>query len=372
MAIVGSVFQQLAENQNLQAYFDTSLDALQTPAIWKQYLDVGLTQTALTFQTAIGRSRVEAAASVVDSDAPAPLRSRNKLELLQGKIPAIKEKFSLNQDEYRSLMLINSLPISDQSKKEALQKVLWNDLDNAATSTDKRLDIMTLQAVSSLTIDTNMINNPDGANYGTVDLLAKHYQKQGVPILWADPSSDPLRDIEAFVINIRNTFGRSFAEMEISYDLWLVLRRNPNVLATLAGFYNIGKTVSTKFAVTVDVVNEYLTSMYLPTIEVINEVRSIEKDGVTTTFRPFNAYNVSFQPAGKLGILHNAFAIEEWEPVPLINYALYGRALVKKWRSSQPWEEFTEVEMNAFPGIEAIDGIFILQSNVQQSTFIAA
>lgn len=370
--MVPSVFGALAQNQNLQAYFDNSLDALQTPAIWRNYLDVGLPQVSLTFQTAIGRSRIEAAASIVDSDSPAPLRSRKTIELLQGKIPTMKEKFQMNQDDYRALMMISALPISDAQKKVELQKLLSNDMDNAATSTDKRLDILTLQGVSTLTMDVSVTNNPDGANYGVIDLLAKPYQKQGVPILWTDAAADPFMDIENYIINIMNTFGRQFGDIEMSYELWILFKRHPKVIARLAGFYNIGKVVNTQFAVTESAVNEYMTANGWPAIDVINEFRNVEKDGKPTIFKPFNAHNISFQPSGKIGILHNAFAINEWKKNPAVNYAMYGRAIVSKWQDDDPFREYTAVEMNAFPGIESIDNIFILQTNVQQTTFIAA
>ena len=87
MAIVPSYFSTLAESQNIQAMIDNSLLNLQKQSIWRDYLDLGLPQMDLTFEQAIGRDRIEAAASIVDPDAAKPLRSRPSLELLTGKIP---------------------------------------------------------------------------------------------------------------------------------------------------------------------------------------------------------------------------------------------------------------------------------------------
>src|SRR5690348_7888802 len=104
MAIVASLFGNLASNQNLQAMIDNSIDAFQAESVWRNYLDWGVPQIELTFATAIGRSRIEAAASIVDPDSPAPLRGRASLEKLEGKIPTMKQAFSLNQSDYRSLL----------------------------------------------------------------------------------------------------------------------------------------------------------------------------------------------------------------------------------------------------------------------------
>lgn len=368
MAVVASLFGYLAEGQNIQALIDNQLQLLYGQSKWRQYLDWGIPQIELTFATAIGRSRIEAAASIVDPDAPAPLRSTGKLEKLEGGIPTMKEKFALKQEDYRKLRSLQSLPISDQTRLNMLIQYLWNAVQNAATSTDRRIDIMFFQGVSNFEIDINVLNNPDGVDFGTLPLLAKGYQKRTVQALWYNVdgtpnlSADPFKDIENVVTFAGKTFGRVFSEIWIEQEKWFQFKNHPTVKANISGYQNPGSNA--KFVVTEDSINEYLRANKLPAFRIINERIGIEKDGNIETTNPFNVNNLVFVPAGKLGIVHNALAIETMEPVQGINYANFDRTLVSQWRDNDPWREFTQAELNAFPALEQIDGIYILQTDV--------
>lgn len=361
MAIVASLFGDLAQEQNLQALIDDQLQLLYGQSIWRRHLDWGVPQMELTFATAIGRSRIESAASIVDPDSPAPKRSRNKLEKLEGKIPTMKEAFDLNQDDYRKLRSLQSLPISDQARLNLLIQQLWNDVQIAATSTDRRIDIMFLQGISTFEIDVTVLNNPDGVDFGKIDLLAASDQKRTVGKVWTDPTADPIKDIEN-VVTYAGAKGRRFNEIWMDQATWSRFKNHPEVYKKLAAFYNpgSGRTV----AITRSAINEYMVENELPQIVVQNHRIAVEKDGKPEVINPFKVENVVFVPAGKLGIVHNAISIETMEPVEGINYATYDRTLVSKWRDNNPWKEFTQAELNAFPALEQIDGVYLLQTDV--------
>ncbi len=365
--ILPSYFGDLATNQNLQFILDQSQDVLGQQSIWRNFLDLGITQASLDFTAAIGRDRISAVASVVDSDSPAPLRSRNKLEKYSGKIPAMKEKFRMNQDDMRNIEVLRAMNFANTSGNNILQ-FLVKDVQEAAVAGDKRVDLMMLQGVSTLTIDVSATGNPDGAAFGTLDLLAQSYQKQGVPTVWTDPASTPLDDIQAFVDINRNTRGRTFGYIMMTQTLFNNIRKTTQAKSYLASFFNIGKA-SASFAVTVDNINEYLSANNLPTIIIINYTSMIEVDGQPTYVQGFNVNNVAFVPAGKLGTLMNAFAMETRYPVAGKNYASYGATLVGKWLEQDPLVEFTGMEMNAFPALN-VDSIFVLTSNVVQASFV--
>lgn len=371
MAIVPSFFADLAQSQNIQALIDSSLDNLQTQSIWREDLDLGLPQASLTFESAIGRDRIEAAASIVDPDSPAPLRSRPSLELYTGKIPTMKEKFRMKQSDMRAIeVLMQSKAFSNDARKNALIKSLWDDVSRAATAGDKRVDILLMQAKSTLSVDVGLSMNPDGVNYGTVDLLAQPYQKQGVPVVWTDlANAKPIDDIERFVETIWKGLGRRFGMIEMSYSLWLTFKRTAQVQDMLKSFFNIGKANGT-YAATLNNVNEMFDANGWPMIKLNNEIRSIEVDGKIVPFRPFNENNLCFRPAGKLGTLANAYPMELTHKIMKKSYANYGATLVSKWCDDDPLTEFTAMEMNAFPVLEALDGIFILQTNVVQANYV--
>jgi Phage major capsid protein E len=366
--IVPSYFSNLAENQNLQFLLDSAQLSLEQKSIWRDWLNLGLPQMSLSFDTAIGRERIAAAASIVDSDAPAPLRSRPKLELLKGKIPAIKEKFRMNQDDMRTLEVLRALPLGGNNN-QALINFLNSDLQMAAVSGDKRVDLMLLQAISTLKIDVNTTNNPDGVAYGLIDLLAASYQAQGVPIVWtSSTTAKPITDIDNFLQINWNTRGRQFGRIVMSYELWQVFKKTTEVSDMLKSFFNIGKTNGT-FANTLANVNDMFSANGWPAIEVINHVTNIEVDGVPSYIKGFNSNNVSFLPAGKIGTLYNAVSMEKIHPVKDKSYADFGPTLVSKWAESDPLVEFTGMEMNAFPGVD-VDNIYLLETDTVQASFV--
>lgn len=365
--IIPSYFSTLAQSQNLQFIIDNSQLNLESQSVWRNYLTVGLPQMALNFDSAIGRDRISAAASIVDSDAPAPLRSRPKLELYKGKIPAIKEKFRMQQDDMRAIEVLRALNINGTSGAELIA-FLEKDLQEAAVSGDKRVDLMTFQAISTLHIDINLTNNPDGVVYGDIDLLANANQLQGVPIAWSSSSTaKPIDDIENFVNINWYTRGRKFSKIMMSNDLWLNFKKTTQVIDLLKSFFNIGKTNAT-YANTLTNVNDFLAANNWPMIEVINHVTNIEVDGVATFVKPFNVNNAVFVPDGKLGTLFHAYSMEDMHRVAGKTYAKFGPTLVSKWAEADPLTEFTGMEMNAFPAIN-VDAIFILKTETVQASF---
>jgi hypothetical protein len=358
--IVPSYFSELAESQNMQFLLDASQLNLETQSIWRRFLNLGMPQMSLSFDSAIGRERIAAAASVVDSNAPAPLRSRAKLELYKGKIPSIKEKFAMTQDDMRTLEILRAL--NNAASPDAMIRFLHKDLTEAAVAGDKRIDIMLLQALSTLTIDVSATNNPDGVNYGTIDLLAQPYQTQGVPVVWTDAAnSKPVDDIEKYLENIWNTYGRRFGKILMSYETWLTFKQSAQVRSVLQTFYNVGKANAT-FAVTLTNFNEYMDANDWPPIEIIKHQAHIEVDGKPTYIKPFKTGNVSFVPDGKIGTLFNGISMEDIHRVDNKSYAKFGPTLVSKWAESDPLIEFTAMEMLAFPSVD-VDNIFILKTD---------
>jgi len=366
--IVPSYFADLAASQNLQFLIDASQTNLEQQSIWRNWLTLDLPQMSLTFDSAIGRERISAAASIVDPNSPAPLRSRNKLEKYTGKIPTIKEKFRMDQDDMRNLEVLKALPLAG-GNSQSLISFLNKDLQEASVSGDKRIDLMLLQAISTLTVDVNLTNNPDGVAFGVIDLLAKSNQKQGVPVVWSSSTTaKPLDDIEKFIIINRNTRGRSFSKIVMSFDLWLQFKNTDQVKDMLKSYFNIGKANGT-YANTLENINSLMVSNKWPIIEVIDHVTPVEVDGKPTYIKPFDANNAVFVPDGKIGTLKNAISMEDIHRVANKTYAKFGPTLVSKWAESDPLVEFTGMEMNAFPSVN-VDSIFILETDTVQASFI--
>jgi hypothetical protein len=110
------------------------------------------------------------------------------------------------------------------------------------------------------------------------------------------------------------------------------------------------------------VINNYLVGNGLPPLEIVDSTMGVESDGVIATVQPWKEGQVTFLPAGPVGTMHNAFSVESMAPVPELSYATFDRVLLSKWFSHDPWGEFTQCELNAFPGWENIDQCAILDT----------
>lgn len=356
MSQVKTIFGPYADK--LQVIIDRSLDKF-APLWYPKYFTFAPQQSTLTFTSAIGRSRIEAAATVVARDSKAPVRSRQALEKLTGDIPAIKESFKMKESDYRDFLTMQALSTNDAQKAQQLIQLLFNDTKNAGDSAHKRLDMMCLEAVSTGKVSLDLTNNPDGLVLDNpIDLLMPAGNRVDSDVSWDSPTtSDPFADIQK-IVDAANTRGINFAKMLMTRSAFMYLIRSSKVVTLLSnylGFKQAGNLIPT-----LDNVNAFLTAQLWPMIEIVESSVGVEKDGVISTIKPFNANSVSFIPDGNLGTIKNAVSIEQLRPVTNVTYGNYNGALISKWQENNPFAEWTAVELNAFPALEAIDAIYIL------------
>jgi len=356
MSKIQSIFGVYADQ--LQVVINESL-AMFAPTWYQNYFDWSPTQTQLNFVQVIGAARIEAAASIVDRSSSSPLRSRAMLAKYQGEIPAIKEKFSMTEQDYRDFLNIQALNFSNQdAQKQQLLNYLFGDIQKAGSAAHKRLDIMALQAVSTGKISLTVDWNPDGIILkDDLDLLMPGDNRKQAAFKWSDKAdATPIDDITKLVSDAR-LLGHEFAKILISPSAFLNMAHCNQTITSLISFNALQKGAS---VATLDKVNEYLTANLFPQMEIVNQVVGIEKDGIIKSVRPFNDANITFVPAGKIGTIKNAYCMEELRPVSDVNYGSYNHALISKWQENDPWGEFTNVELNAFPAIDLIDRIYIM------------
>ena len=346
----------------MQAMFDARQDKFKT-MLFPSYMDFGTPQVGLTYSTVIGRSRIEAAASVVAHGAPAPLRSRAGLEKLDGEVAAIKVKRALNEKQYRDFLVLQNMKVTDEAKKLQSLKLMWEDGSYVVNAVLDRLDIMFAQGTSTGKIALGDNSNPDGI-IQEVDLLMPATNINKVVVAWSianKATMTPIADIKA-AIEAGEAKGITAGVVKMPKALFYIVANCTEVNNLLKGFFRIstGGTLSP----TMSQINEYLSANMLPVIEVVDVVKSYEKDGKLIVLRPWKAENVAILPIGKLGIIHNAMALEELVPVPGTSYAKANNVHVAKWYSNEPWGEFTRGELTAFPGFEAIDSMQIITTDV--------
>ncbi len=344
----------------LQVYVDESQERFKAP-FFPSYFSFGTPKGDLSYATAIGRSRIEAAASVVAHGSESPLRSRAGLEKLSGEVAAIKVKRKMDESEYRNWMVFQGMPVSEEAKKQQIVRLIWDDVKHVVDSVSSRIDIMVKQALSTGVVTINAATNPDGIVSGNIDLLINAQRNTGAgtafnigtAFLWNDTSTavataDPFLDIA--------TMAGSFEARGV--DVGRVLM-TPAKLRTISRYTKVSRQLGQSLP-SLDEINNYLSDRRLPVIELVTGSHAIETNGNLTVITPWADSQVTFAPGGQLGIIHNALAIEEMTPVSGVSYALADRTLVSKWSETEPFGEYTRGEVAAFPGLEAADSLFIV------------
>ena len=361
MTRIKSVFGDYATQ--LQVLVNENLEKFKDP-FFPKYFTTGIPKSTLSYATAIGRSRIEAAASVVAHGSEAPLRSRAGLEKLSGEVAAIKVKREMEENEYRNWLTLRETRMADESKKQQIIQLIWNDVKHVVDAVNSRLDIMAKQALSRGIVTINATTNPDGIVVGDVDLLVTN--RDGLNINdhtaasghWTHPiqgnntgaTATPIEDIIQIVSTAEDN-GIAFEKMLMTPSKW---REVASIVSRAGGRFDEEPTL--------DEMNNYLTDRNLPYIELVTGRHSLETDGGISNYVAWQNQYVTFIPAGSLGVIHNALAIEEISPVQGVDYAMNDRVLVSKWAQTEPFGEYTRGEIAAFPGLEAADNVWMLNT----------
>lgn len=363
MATIKSVFGDYAAR--LQTLIDESLNMF-APTWFQNYFVWGAQQATLTYESMIGRSRIEAAASVIARGSRSPLRGRMGLEKLTGVIPQISEKFGMNEDDYRNFLLLQQIATTDAAKKQQLLDLMFGDVVKVGNSAMKRLDYMCLEGISTGQITLTTTNNPDGVVLQeAVDLLMPVGNKINPAISWDSTTATPFTDIMN-VVNTASLRGISFASILMTRPRFFKMIKTTEVKDYVGNFINVRNL--TKVLPTLNQVNDFLAAQLYPPITIVDFAVGIEKDGVISTARPFKDENVVFIPSGNLGTIRHSLCIEEVRPVENVSYSKYNNALISKFAENEPFREYTKVELNAVPSIDAIDAIYLLLSTTVGSS----
>lgn len=355
---IKSVFGKYAEQ--LQVLVDTNIDAFKE-SFYARYFPLGSPQVGLNFTTILGKSRLEAMASVVSHGAEAPLRSRAGLERTAGEIASIKVKRQMDEQSYREWLTMQAISVADEAKKQQIISLIWDDVKYVVDAVTSRLDWYAAQALSSGKVTINTTSNPDGV-VDTVDLGVSN-KKAGNWAFNFGGDSDrfwngggtadtPISDLMYFTDKVYQAEGIKFEKMVVTPTKWHNIRKAKE----------IKEYFDTQF-VSIDVLNSELQSLGLPIIELVNPKLRVEVNGIIT---PIDAWAgdkyVAFLPSAQAGIMHNALSIEQITPVSTVDYATANNILVSKWAQTEPFGEYTRGELAAFPGLEVADTMYIVNT----------
>lgn len=328
---------------------------------YERYLDWDIPTIGLNFQALIGQYGISVAAATLDSKGKEPIMGVDGLQTIQEKVLSHKMTVPMTIDEYRLvLQLLDSKSIPDETKKSQLVNLMWGNVEKVVKSVQSKLDIIFLGALSNKGVFTfDNTNNPEGGVNGTVDYKMPTENIASVTTEWTAGNLskvDCFQDIQDVVDKASDKV--KFEKILMSPARLSFMLKNSNLKKAVFG------TDKSSTPLLLSGLNEFLRMNEMPIIETVRRSTRIQNNGVITEYNPWNDKQLVFVPAGKLGVIKNAFTDNELRPEPGVTYSNYGRIRVSQWGKGETDNsngvEFTKAESLSLPIITEINGIYSL------------
>lgn len=362
MDVYSSIFGELTKEVQIRIDAATELrKRLFDQNIYERYLDWDVPTIGLNFEELIGQYNLSVAAATLDSKGKEPILGTEGLETLKQKVLTHQMSYSMPIEEYRKvLQILDSRMLTDDQKTQQLINLMWNNVSTVVKSVQSKLDIIFLGALSNKGVFTfNANNNPEGGVRGIIDYKMPPENIASVTLDWADTNKDnvdPFEDIQGVV---------DAAQDKVTFDKILM---SPARLSYLLKSRKMKQVIfgtdKSGTPLLMSGLNEFLRSNDLPVIETVRRITRIQDNGKLSEYKPWNDKNIVFVPAGKLGVIKNAYADNELRQEPGVTYSNYGRIRISQWGKGETDNsngvEFTKAQSLSLPVITEINGIYSL------------
>lgn len=362
MDVYSSIFGELTKEVQIRIDAATELrKRLFDQNIYERYLDWDVPTIGLNFEELIGQYNLSVAAATLDSKGKEPILGTEGLETLKQKVLTHQMSYSMPIEEYRKvLQILDSRMLTDDQKTQQLINLMWNNVSTVVKSVQSKLDIIFLGALSNKGVFTfNANNNPEGGVRGIIDYKMPPENIASVTLDWTDTNKDnvdPFEDIQGVV---------DAAQDKVTFDKILM---SPARLSYLLKSRKMKQVIfgtdKSGTPLLMSGLNEFLRSNDLPVIETVRRITRIQNNGKLSEYKPWNDKNIVFVPAGKLGVIKNAYADNELRQEPGVTYSNYGRIRISQWGKGETDNsngvEFTKAQSLSLPVLTEINGIYSL------------
>ena len=362
MDVYSSIFGELTKEVQIRIDAATELrKRLFDQNIYERYLDWDVPTIGLNFEELIGQYNLSVAAATLDSKGKEPILGTEGLETLKQKVLTHQMSYSMPIEEYRKvLQILDSRMLTDDQKTQQLINLMWNNVSTVVKSVQSKLDIIFLGALSNKGVFTfNANNNPEGGVRGIIDYKMPPENIASVTLDWTDTNKDnvdPFEDIQGVVDAAQDK--ATFDKILMSPARLSYLLKSRKMKQVIFGTDKSGTPLL------MSGLNEFLRSNDLPVIETVRRITRIQDNGKLSEYKPWNDKNIVFVPAGKLGVIKNAYADNELRQEPGVTYSNYGRIRISQWGKGETDNsngvEFTKAQSLSLPVLTEINGIYSL------------
>ena len=300
----------------------------------------------LTFEDILGGSGTSVAASIHGFDTESEIASREGIQSVWRSLALIKRKIPMREE----LIIAVANPRTNTELANTL-KTIWNDVDTMVNAVKTRVEAMRLEALMTGEIAHTQngaaITIPYGVPVGHKTVLATK---------WSDPASLPLVDLQGWV-NTMSLEGITVTRALTSQQVSAALLKNASIRSAVFGT-NSAKMLS------MPELNNFLSSMALPTILVDNRTyREQNKNGTYTTKNFVATNRIALLPDGALGETKFGPTAEEIRLMSKgdIDASMVGNIFAMVYDTEDPVTTWTKAAATSMPSFPRANEVFLAQ-----------
>lgn len=362
--VFSSIFGELTRNVQLRFDAVSELNKrLFDNVIFEKYLDWDTPQIGLTFEELIGQYNISVAAPTIGDSSKEAILGTNGLETLSESILVHAITLPMSIQDYRKVLaLLDSKSIPDKTKAQQLVNLMWGNVETVVKSVLGKIDMIFLRALSNegtFTLDDT--TNPEGGVRGSISFNQTSENIATSTTAWT-PANKATVDCFDDIFSVI-----SAAQDKVVFGEILC---SPQLIAYMCSSALIKKMIwgadkSARMVMPKDL-NAYMQENGFPVFTPVRRTVMVQDHGKRTPYSPWNVQNMVFIPAGKLGVVKNAFTNNELKPEAGVAYSNYGRIRVSQWgvgeNQNSNGVEFTKAEAFALPVITEMNGIYTLKT----------
>lgn len=331
--------------------------------LYETYLDWDIPTVGLNFEEIIGQYNITIAAPTIGDDSKEPIMGTEGLSTLAERVVRHSLTLPMSIQDYRKvLQILDSKSLDDATKTKQLTELMWGNVVRVVNAVHAKLDMIFLGALSNEgKFEFTPENNPEGGVRGVIDYQQPAENIATSKTAWTAANIDTVDCFE----DIQAILDASSDKVQLENILCA-----PSATAYMCRTKKIKQMVwgSDRSARLVQLsdLNAYMQENGFPTFKHIRRQIRIQNGTKRTPITPWNAKNLVFVPAGKLGVIKNAYANNELRPEPGVAYSNYGRIRVSQWGVGETQNsngvEFSKAEAFALPVITEMNGIYTLKT----------
>lgn len=302
------------------------------------------------------------AADVVSLDSSLPLKKRDSLSKVVGKLPKVGLKFRKDESD---ITTINIMQATGAAEDTIVSKVM-NDVPRAVNGVRHLVEIMFQQALSAGEVLVG-----EDTTTGTGIRVQYGYKPENIlhctAGVWGEDTASPIEDIDQ-LFSKASEDGNAIALVMISKSRLDMLRRSAAGKLLVAN--NNGQTVTnidTLGKPTRTAMLEALEAEFGATFRVVDSSFLIEgADGKRRSIKPWEQANIVGLTTDKVGRLVYGRLAEETNPVDGVAYEKSGSyILVSKFSDNEPLQEFTTAQAFVLPVIDGGNNVYVLHTDAE-------